>query len=259
MKATVICHFYNEEKLLPHWLRLHTRHFDHGVMIDYDSTDRSVEIIRDMAPTWTLVKTANNCFDSHSCDEEVIAIETMTEGWKIALNVTEFLLIDDLRQYLAYLEKNQPYLLGVLTEAIVPYDRPSERPTELQDNVPPWRQKDWGIVGSIAARFGREILKSRLLHRATHGMYSVGRHRTKLSPVAFDENLFLFSLTLGLPDWKIQRNRTMATRISERDVPKHGGHVWSDEETERQYQEDLKHCVNLLDLVAYRKMLDKIP
>ena len=46
-QKTVLCHFYNEEWILPFWLKHHREIFDHGIMIDYNSTDRSVEIIRD--------------------------------------------------------------------------------------------------------------------------------------------------------------------------------------------------------------------
>src|SRR6516164_5807036 len=52
MPLTLISHFWNEEFLLPYWLRHHLPLFDHGVLIDYTSTDRSVEIIHELAPHW---------------------------------------------------------------------------------------------------------------------------------------------------------------------------------------------------------------
>jgi FkbM family methyltransferase len=39
--TTLIGHFRNEEYLLPWWLRHHVPMFDHGVLIDYSSTDAS--------------------------------------------------------------------------------------------------------------------------------------------------------------------------------------------------------------------------
>ena len=48
---TVISHFYNEEYLLPWWLMHHTKIFDHGILINRGSTDRSVEICKLFAPT----------------------------------------------------------------------------------------------------------------------------------------------------------------------------------------------------------------
>ncbi|MBJ3789276.1 glycosyltransferase family 2 protein, partial [Bacillus sp. OA1] len=46
MKKTIISHFYNEEYLLPWWLMHHTKIFDHGILINRGSTDRSVEICK---------------------------------------------------------------------------------------------------------------------------------------------------------------------------------------------------------------------
>ena len=44
----VISHFFDEEFMLPWWLRHHRELFDHGILIDYASTDRSVEICREL-------------------------------------------------------------------------------------------------------------------------------------------------------------------------------------------------------------------
>ena len=43
---TIISHFYNEEYLLPFWLNHHKKYFTNAIMIDYDSTDNSVDIIK---------------------------------------------------------------------------------------------------------------------------------------------------------------------------------------------------------------------
>ena len=100
MKKTVVSHFYNEEHLLPWWLRQHKQIFDHGIMIDYASNDRSVEIIKEICPTWEIRPSRNEYFDPGPIDQEVMDIERELTGWRIALNVTEFLygnldLLDD--------------------------------------------------------------------------------------------------------------------------------------------------------------------
>ena len=92
---TVLCHFYNEEYLLPHWLKHHREIFDHGILINYDSTDLSEEIIREMCPSWSVVKSRNPEFEAVKCDIEVQDYEILVDGWRIALNVTEFLMIDE--------------------------------------------------------------------------------------------------------------------------------------------------------------------
>ena len=68
---TIISHFYNEEYLLPWWLNHHKDMFDHGIMIDYDSTDNSVEIIKSICPKWTIVKSRNRFFQAKDIDSEV--------------------------------------------------------------------------------------------------------------------------------------------------------------------------------------------
>ena len=88
---TVVCHFFNEEYLLPWWLAHHRQIFDHGIMIDYHSTDASREIIKKICPGWEIHTTRNAYFDSACIDREVEDYERTCTGWSMALNVTEFL------------------------------------------------------------------------------------------------------------------------------------------------------------------------
>lgn len=92
MKKTLLCHFFNEEYMLPWFLNHHKQIFDHGVMIDYHSTDRSCEIIREICPSWEIVTSRNPNFQADLIDTEVNDIEAGIDGWKICLNVTEQLI-----------------------------------------------------------------------------------------------------------------------------------------------------------------------
>ena len=94
MRKTITAVFYNEEYLLPWWLEHHKKYFDHGVLFNYDSTDRSVEIIKDICPTWEIKTSKNRVFDAALVDKEIMEFEPSIEGWKICLNVTEFLVGD---------------------------------------------------------------------------------------------------------------------------------------------------------------------
>ena len=94
MRKTVVSHFFNEEHLLPWWLTHHKQIFDHGILIDYHSTDRSVEVIREICPTWDIITSRNLDFRADTIDTEVNDIEKGIEGWKICLNVTEQLIGD---------------------------------------------------------------------------------------------------------------------------------------------------------------------
>lgn len=91
MRKTIITHFYNEEYLLPAWLKHHKQIFDHGILIDYHSTDASVKICLDICPEWQVIPSRNAYFDAAAVDAEVMSIERDLEGWRMCLNVTEFL------------------------------------------------------------------------------------------------------------------------------------------------------------------------
>lgn len=89
---TIISHFYNEEYLLPWWLNHHKKYFDRGIMIDYNSTDKSTEIIKAICPDWEIIATKNSHFDAGLIDREVEEIEKEVKGWRVVLNTTEFIV-----------------------------------------------------------------------------------------------------------------------------------------------------------------------
>jgi hypothetical protein len=91
---TVMTHFYNEEYLLPWWLNHHKKYFDHGIMINYQSSDNSVNLIKEICPTWEIIDTKNDSFGAAEVDKEVMDIEKSLSGWRIVLNTTEFLIGD---------------------------------------------------------------------------------------------------------------------------------------------------------------------
>ena len=92
---TVISHIFNEEYYLPAWLTYHKTIFDHGIIIDYHSTDGSLDIVREICPNWTIVQSVNQYFNSELCDKEVQKYENTIQGFKVALNTTEWLIIED--------------------------------------------------------------------------------------------------------------------------------------------------------------------
>ena len=96
---TVISHIFNEEYLLPFWLEHHMTIFDHGIIIDYCSTDKSIEIINKFCPSWEVIKTKNinkdgtPNFKADYVDLEVNEIEERVSGYKVCLNTTEFMFL----------------------------------------------------------------------------------------------------------------------------------------------------------------------
>lgn len=139
-KKTVVCHFFNEEFLLPWWLQHHKAVFDHGIMIDYASTDRSCDIIREICPSWEIVPSRNQNFVSRPIDDEVEDIERGLEGWRMALNVTEFLYGNT--DHLVDLAEPTQYFIG--NYVFVDMQDPNCGPLTLDHTKPLHEQRYWG-------------------------------------------------------------------------------------------------------------------
>ena len=94
LKTTLLTNVFNEEYLLPFWLQHHKDMFDELIVIDYNSTDKSLEICKSIWPDCKIIKTRNAFFDAHEIDREFMDIENGIEGIKIVLNTTEFLFCE---------------------------------------------------------------------------------------------------------------------------------------------------------------------
>ena len=93
-KTTLLTNVFNEEYLLPFWLHHHKNMFDEIIIIDYNSTDKSMDICKSICPDCIIIKTRNEYFDAEKIDEEFMSIENQIEGIKIVLNTTEFLICE---------------------------------------------------------------------------------------------------------------------------------------------------------------------
>lgn len=169
MKKTIITHFYNEEYLLPWWLMHHREIFDHGILIDYDSTDRSLEIIKEYCPTWEVVPSRNREFAAVSCDNEVVDYEKKTEGWKMCLNVTEFLVGD-----FSLLNDVPNQTLTVPCYIMLDTD-PENNDTKLTYNESLLKQKPFGVSYNDNGPITKERC-CRAIHNKESIEYSTGRH-----------------------------------------------------------------------------------
>jgi len=181
MKRSVICHFFNEEYLLPWWLDHHKELFDDGIMINHASTDNSVDIIREKVPEWRVVNSQLIEFDAFLTDLEVQNYELQIQGWKIALNVTEFLLP---AKPLAQIEadmlvdgKSGCGCMGFICVDTKPEDKPlTSKPLVLQKNVVV-ADNDYQLDGNKRASLGLpRNIRNRFYHNNPVGMYHPGRH-----------------------------------------------------------------------------------
>ncbi len=92
MHKTLVSHFFNEEYLLPWWCEHHKKIFNHGILIDYQSTDNSVAIIKEICPTWTIIPSRFDHFGAEELDIQVSDVESLIQGWRVTLTTTEFLV-----------------------------------------------------------------------------------------------------------------------------------------------------------------------
>jgi hypothetical protein len=252
MGVTLISHFWNEEFLLPYWLRHHYPLFDHGVLLDYASTDRSVEIIRALAPRWEIRPSVNQWFDARDIDVEVMAVEREQPGWKMVLNTTEFLLCQDLAGLVRGLEEQRPEVWGLWPFDLAVVDTLAER-EDAVTTAPLHFQKQHG--------YHAQGSRSRLLHRHPDGRYAAGRHSSALVPKALDERLFL--LWFGWCPIRYVRGRKLQIqqRIPARDRAEGLGkqHLISPEGLEAAYRQEAARAYDLLAAHApYRELLETL-
>lgn len=160
--TTLITHIYNEEFLLPFWIRQHSEKFDDVIVIDFDSTDRSIEIIKELAPSWTVIQSPFQNFDAKLLDEFIMELEKSIRDSKIVLTITEFLIGDP---------RNVTDL-----ELVIPSTELVCLPGEIIFNVKEafHEQISTGIP-YLARMPSRHIGRGRLLH-IDHYQYPLGRH-----------------------------------------------------------------------------------
>lgn len=89
--ATIISHIYNEQALLPLWLSHHSKYFDNGIIVDFDSNDGSLEIIKGF-PQFRVIKSPLKFFDAQKLDALMLEVERQVQGIRMILTATEFLL-----------------------------------------------------------------------------------------------------------------------------------------------------------------------
>ena len=176
--VVLISHFFNEELLLPFWIRHHASMFDLAILIDYNSTDQSLEIIRREAPrSWRIVSSRNNQFEAQKVDEEVMDYEKLyPKAWKIALNTPEFLVHSNLRSMLTESERTNDTVALCFRSIIM----------SGNDSIPLQRfssllKQRSQYVYNVANSNERQGVTSysRYVHRCPYAQYDLGRHGIK--------------------------------------------------------------------------------
>jgi hypothetical protein len=203
MKKLIVSHIRNEEYLLPFWLKHHKKYFDHGVIVDYNSSDNSVNVIKEICPTWEVVPSRFERMSTFQMDTEIEDIESQYPGWwKMCLSTTEF-LIGDYNKLDTQTDPNSFHLIP----AFQMVDSLEEEGSYPDSNIEIFNQRVNGIhyndtISYPPTKFlghdeyenklrttmgdGWSTRRARILHNMDRIKYSIGRHYTDFDNISKD-------------------------------------------------------------------------
>jgi hypothetical protein len=205
--TTIISHIYNEAFLLPFFIEQHYAKFDHGVILDFGSTDDSRSIIEKLAPKWKIIDCSHHLFEAAKVDYLVAELESKIQGTTVALTATEFLIGD-------------PRLIS--TEAIIPTVSLLRLPGEPEIRI---GQKFHDVYKNGVFPFQAEVnleteWMSRKKGRKIGGVrseYPVGRHFDLLG----DSLLLIYRVSNCLASEEmIQRRLQIQNRVPDSEIAK---------------------------------------
>jgi len=165
-KTTLLTNVFNEEYLLPFWLNHHKDMFDEIIIVDYNSTDKSIEICKNICPDCKIITTRNSHFGAKEIDQEFMDLENDIEGIKIVLNTTEFLFCETTVKDLF---KDVSGQASFSINAVSPYSLNNYNVNnnhELINNL---------LNDDIVYHYDRG---KRYIHNYSNGNYIIGRHLT---------------------------------------------------------------------------------
>lgn len=207
-RTILITNIYNEEYLLPFWLEHHRHIFDHGIIIDYGSTDRSLEICKEICPSWEVRRSRNPNFAAWNADLELMLTESESDGIKMVLTTTEFLFCTK-----PIKEIFKPYAKSNISFGVkpyAPYTLAKMYPTNLKELFT-FALRD-GVVFVQQADRG-----TRQLHNFPNGNYRIGRHYTKNPSVSSDDLHILWVGNFPMNEHTMKRKQNVKTHIPESD------------------------------------------
>ncbi|WP_165452482.1 glycosyltransferase family 2 protein [Paenibacillus thalictri] len=217
--------------MLKWWLKHHYQLFDHGVMIDYGSTDTSNKLIRQMAPNWEIRKSRNKVFDIRGCDAEIMDFEREFNCWKMVLNTTEFLCVQNKAAFLSRLNKHGHSMYRTTGISMIDPLRPIYK--DPSPSIPLVKQRHHGIVQL------ESFFRDRFIHKCSNGAYGPGRHTSRNPDQAYLSGAY--TLHFRFSPWNkemIRRKLFIQTRIPQSDKEKGWGkqHFVTRTELEQEYR-----------------------
>jgi len=204
---TILTHFYNEEYLLPWWLNHHKKYFEHGMLLNFGSTDRSIEIIKDICPTWQVLPSKFEKFDSHHLEWEMMGYERQIPGWRISIPVTEF-LVGDISGLTAPTSERTQWIIPSLIFGEYAPDR------ELDTNKLLWEQCHMGLHYQDTAQ--PRTWQCRSMHNYNDIFYDGGRH---FSQENTDKAMIFKFANVLVGEQMIKRKLQIQTKVAEWEKP----------------------------------------
>jgi len=266
MKLLLTSHFWNEEQLLPYWLKHHLPLFDHAVLVDYGSTDNSRDIIRELAPHWEVRSSRNKFFEAANCDEELMEIERSYDGyWKMVLNTTEFVFLRSIKARLEQLLTDWPTQESFAFSVVIMVEDPIARDDSLTDESLVLQKHHGRILHISPFPSGANIAEQvtdgrryRCIHRYTDGKYRVGRHGSHVYNWLIVPDTFIPWFILS--PWNIAKFRRLQTQLKVPISDLQTGCGWHQlitaDEFEDYYQRELSKSYELLDIKDYKAAYD---
>lgn len=262
---TIITHFYNEEYLLPWWIKHHRNLFDNGIMINYASTDRSVEICKELCPeNWTIVDSKNEFFEAEAVDQEVKNYEATVKGYKIALNTTEFLFTPKPISEIINGREEESTIFR--TYGVCMVDNFSDELPSYDKHL--FEQKHHGMIRDYQAydmnsgyqQNHYNTLFGRLLHNHECGPYTSGRHPYNVeSSCVHLNNVFILKYKFSpWNDFTKKRIQQFKSKIPKVDSDQGRGtqHLRSEEEYIDEYNNLMVYVKDLKEDEDFKKAYD---
>jgi hypothetical protein len=247
-----ILHIFNEEMILPFFIAHHVEIFDSVTVIDHHSTDLSWDIVETMAPGWKIVSSCLPDFNAADTDAECMRWEeTLTTDWKIVLTATEFIWNHDYVERLEELRKALPGNQAFGGRCIALVDRELNKPLR----EPLWRNHTYGSFVNKATEVSE---RWRFAHTASSGLYTPGRHSTRLTNYCSEELLLLHWRYAPYPQ-SIDRKLKIQTRIPQSDINQGMGthHIKTAETLDQDYKLWLAESYDLLLDPKYKAIYDE--
>ena len=219
----LVSHFYNEALLLPYWIAHHAPMFSSAILIDYNSTDGSAELVRQLAPrTWKVVPSWDGEFDAENLDRQVKQWEmTRPDDWRIALTTTEFLVMPGFHEQLAALDPGPSghrvlhfHSLIAVGDDTIPLKPPSAEPLVCQRGVFVEPQRGLLLGGRSGGAFYDRFMHVGL---GSNYVYTLGRHGMSGSVTQAENNAFYDGGIILKYMWCAQLQERSAKRREKRE------------------------------------------